>query len=64
MEKDDQKKSCKKFVLLVGGLFILVLGSTLILACWQDVVALFRGALGMVFALGGLFMLYAVSKVN
>ena len=64
MKKDDQKKSYKKFVLLVGGFFILVLGITLILACWKDVVSLFRGASGMVLALGGLFMLYAVSKID
>ena len=62
MKKDDQKKGYKKFVLFVAGFFILVLGVTLILVCWRDVVSLFRGASGMVLALAGLFMLYAVNK--
>ena len=62
MEKDDQKNNYKKFVLFVAGFFVLILGITLILVCWKDVVALFRGATGMALTLAGLFMLYAVSK--
>ena len=62
MEKDDQKNRYKKFVLFVAGFFVLVLGITLILVCWKDVVAFFRGVSGMAFALAGLFMLYAVGK--
>ena len=64
MEKDERKNSYKKFVLFVAGFFVLILGVTLILVCWRDVVALFRGASGIVLALAGLFMLYAVSKFN
>jgi hypothetical protein len=64
MAKDDQKNSYKKFVLFAAGFFVLVLGVTLILVCWKDVVALFRGASGIVFALAGLFTLYAVGKTN
>ena len=62
MEKDDRKNSYKKFVLFVAGFFVLILGITLILVCWEDVVALFRGAFGVALALAGLGMLYAVSK--
>lgn len=63
MVSDNRKNSYKKFVLCVGGFFILVLGMTLILVCWKDVVALFKGATGIVLALSGLFMLYAVNKI-
>ena len=62
MEKDDQKKNYKRFVLFMAGCFVLVLGVTLILVCWKDVVTLFKGASGMALALAGLFMLYAVNK--
>ena len=62
MANEDKQNNYKRFVLFVVGFFILVLGITLILVCFKDVVVLFRGALGIVFALAGLFMLYAVSK--
>ena len=62
MEEDSQKKSYKRFVLFVVGFFVLILGVTLILVCWKDVVTLFKGASGIILALAGLFMLYAVNK--
>ena len=64
MASEDQRNSYKKFVLFTGGFFILVLGVTLILVCWEDVVSLFRGATGIILALAGLFMLYAVRKTS
>jgi len=62
MAKDEKESRYKKFVLFAAGFFVLVLGITLILVCWNDVVALFKGASGIVFALAGLFMLYAAGK--
>jgi len=62
MEKKDQKSSYKKFVLFVVGFFILILGITLILVWWMDVAVLLRGAIGIILALSGLLMLYALNK--
>ena len=62
MAKDDQKNTYKKFLLFVIGFFILILGITLILLWWEDVLALCRGAVGVVLALAGLFALYAINK--
>ena len=62
MAKDDQKSTYKKFIMFLVGFFILILGVTLILAWWQDVVILFRGSLGIILALGGLLALYTLNK--
>jgi hypothetical protein len=64
MTKDPQKDTYKSFILFTAGFFILVLGVTLILFCWKDVVVLFKGAVGIILALAGLFMLYAVNKTG
>lgn len=62
MAKDDRKDAYKKFVLFLAGIFVLVLGITLILVWWKDVAALFKGAAGIFLALAGLFTLYALNK--
>jgi hypothetical protein len=62
MVNDDQKNTYKKFVLFLVGFFILILGITLVLIWWADVVVLFRGALGIILALAGLLTLYAVKR--
>ena len=64
MVKTLSENNYKKFVLFVIGFFVLVLGITLILVWWKDVVALFKGAMGVILALAGLFMLYAVNKTK
>ena len=64
MGKDPQKENYKRFVLFVIGFFVLVLGVTLILVWWKDLVTLFKGSIGFVFALAGLFMMYAVNKTR
>ena len=64
MAKDPSKDTYKRFVLFVAGFFILILGIMLILFCWKDVVVLFKGAAGVILALVGLFMLYAVNKTG
>lgn len=50
----------KKTALYLLGSFILVLGVTLILAWWPDVLLVFRGMTGMLLAVGGLVMLYSL----
>ncbi len=62
MSEDDQKKGYKKFIFFLIGFFVLILGITLTLAWWEDVVTLFRGGIGIIFSLAGLFTLYAVGK--
>ena len=54
------KNALAKTTLLLIGFMILIAGLTLILAWWPDVVRIFRGALGIVLALIGMFILYAV----
>jgi uncharacterized membrane protein len=46
--------------LFVIGVALLVLGVTLILAWWDDLIILFRGGMGFVLALIGLFVLYNI----
>ena len=62
MANDDPKNTYKKFVLFLAGFFVLILGITLILIWWDDVVVLFRGTVGIILALAGLFTLYAVKR--
>ena len=44
----------------IGG-FAAILGVTLILAWWPDVVSLFRGGVGIVLAVGGLLAIYSLN---
>jgi polyferredoxin len=61
MPKNPLKDDYKKFVKMAIGTFILILGTTLILAWWGDVVSLFRGGIGIVLAIGGLLTLYTIT---
>ena len=56
------KNNYKKFLLFLCGNIVLILGVMLILTWWQDVVVLFRGAVGMIFALAGMIVLYILSQ--
>jgi len=62
MAKDVQKNTYKKFITLLVGFFILILGITLILTWWADVAILLKGSIGMILALGGLLALYTLNK--
>jgi uncharacterized membrane protein len=64
MVKENNKNSYKRFVLFTVGIFILALGITLILVWFSEAVMLFKGAVGVILALAGLFMVYAVSKTG
>ena len=61
MSLDKKIKSSKPLLFLIGGI-LLIAGITVILVWWQEVVVLFRGAFGMLLALGGLFLLYMVKE--
>ena len=58
----DKKIKSNKAALLVLGFTVLVAGITMVLVWWQDVVSLFKGAIGMGVALGGLLLLYMVKE--
>ena len=57
-----EQNNYKKFLLFLCGNVVLVLGVMLILTWWQDVVILFRGAVGIIFALAGMLTLYILSQ--
>lgn len=48
--------------LFVIGTIILIAGITLILVWWADVAQLFRGGIGMLLGIVGLFILYNIKK--
>ena len=58
----DKKVKSSKGTLFFLGSFVLVVGLTLVLIWWNDVVTLFRGVIGMLLALGGLLILYMVKE--
>ncbi|HBG62133.1 MAG: hypothetical protein A2Y03_08785 [Omnitrophica WOR_2 bacterium GWF2_38_59] len=60
VEKKDP--DFKKFKTFIIGLFLLILGITLVLSCWSEVVIFFKGIMGMVFAMAGLLVLYTLNK--
>ena len=53
----QEKNSSKKILFFILGGLVLMVGISLILKYWQDVVILFKGAVGMVLALTGLVIL-------
>ncbi|MCR4336449.1 MAG: hypothetical protein NUV91_01390 [Candidatus Omnitrophica bacterium] len=61
MSIDKKVKSNKLLLLFLGSVFV-ILGITLILVWWKDVVSLFRGFGGMFIALGGLLLLYMAKE--
>lgn len=58
----DKKVKSSKPILLFLGSFFMVLGITLVLVWWQDVVGLFKGVFGVAVALGGLMVLYMIPE--
>ncbi len=55
-------KEQKMQAIFVSGLVVLVIGVSMILAWWPDVVSFFKGFLGMAAAIGGLLMMYFAKK--
>ena len=60
VENVKEDSTYKKFLKYLAGTFVLVLGLTLILVWWADVVSLFRGVAGMILALAGMVFLYSL----
>jgi hypothetical protein len=58
----DKKVKSSKPILLFLGSFFMVMGITLVLVWWQDVVGLFKGVFGVAVALGGLMVLYMIQE--
>ncbi|MFA5089105.1 MAG: hypothetical protein WC552_08765 [Candidatus Omnitrophota bacterium] len=63
MSAESKKKNGRNIYLFILGSLVLVMGITLILAWWPDVVALFKGSLGFLLALAGLFILYMIKNI-
>ena len=61
MSIDKEIKSSKPLLFICGSV-VLVVGITLVLVWWHDVVVLFKGVIGMALALGGLLLLYMVKE--
>ncbi|MFT5170044.1 MAG: hypothetical protein ACI8Q2_000662 [Candidatus Omnitrophota bacterium] len=59
---DEENKSYKRFILFLGGVFVLTLGMTLNLRWWPEFIDLLKGAIGITLAMGGLLMMYGVNK--
>ena len=57
MMASREKNSFKNLLFFILGGFILIVGITMILVYWPDVVILFKGAVGIVLALTGLIIL-------
>jgi hypothetical protein len=57
-----ENNSYKKFLMTLTGAVLVVVGMTLILTWWEDVVRLFRGFTGIALAFAGMVMLYFVKK--
>ena len=62
MSNDQFTKQYQNFLRGLLGCFILILGITLILKWWGDVVTIFKGLLGIGLALAGLLVLYSLKK--
>jgi hypothetical protein len=61
MSRKDEK-NFKKFLVMLVGSFLLIVGVAMILGCWQELVIFFKGVTGMILAGSGLLVLYSLSK--
>ena len=52
----------KKFLLFLTGSILLIVGMTLILKNWEAVVIVFKAAVGMILAVGGLVVLSFINS--
>ena len=59
---EKKESGFKKFQTFIVGFFLLVLGITLVLSCWSEVVIFFKGIVGFILAMAGLLVLYTLNK--
>lgn len=59
---EKKESGFKNFRTFVVGFFLLVLGITLILSYWSQVVIFFKGIIGFILAMAGLLVLYTLNK--
>ena len=57
-----KKNTLKDLIGFPLGCVLLITGVTLILVWWQDLVIIFRGVIGFIIALAGLFILYLAGQ--
>ncbi len=60
--KKSESPGYRKFLMYLSACFILLVGIILVLVWWDSVVNLFKGFLGLAFALAGLLMLYILNN--
>ena len=58
----SKKNPLKEIVGFPLGSILLILGVCLILVWWRDLVVIFRGVIGIMIALAGLFILYIIGQ--
>ncbi len=58
----SKKNVLKESIGFPLGCMLLIIGVTLILVWWKDLVVIVRGVIGFVIALAGLFMLYLAGQ--
>ena len=58
MSQDIEKNNLKKIFLFAAGSAMLIIGVALILREWAYLVIIFKGAIGVVFSLVGLFLMF------
>ena len=56
----SKKKFAKKTVLSLVACVFIIIGITMVLAFWPDVIRIFRGGLGIILAFSGLAILYSI----
>jgi len=62
MAENKTDNQYKNFLMYLSTIFVLILGITLILVWWADVVSLFKGFTGLGLALGAMIMLYVLNN--
>ena len=58
----SKKNLWKELIGFPLGCILLVTGVVLILLWWKDLVVIFRGVIGFIIALAGLFILYMIGQ--
>ena len=58
----SKKSSLKEIVGFPLGSILLIAGVCLILVWWRDLVVIFRGVIGIIIAIAGLFILYMIGQ--